>query len=97
MRLFKHKDIDAQFVKLGFKKVKEDNFVVRYERYNLKYKYVQVIAILHKLSGRHIVQSYDKDLQDSAGIGNTCVGLTAHEMQLCIQKMKQLGWKITKD
>ncbi len=43
-----------------------------------------------KKSGRHILQSYDPELGDSKGIGNTCVGLTGYEMKLFIKKMKQL-------
>jgi hypothetical protein len=51
------------------------------------------LAILHKASGKHIVQSYDKELFDSKKIGNTCVGLTYYEMQLAQKKMKKLGYK----
>jgi hypothetical protein len=48
---------------------------------------------MHKESGEHIVQSYDRDLMDEKKIGNTCVGLTMYEIQLCIKKMKKMGWK----
>ena len=51
-----------------------------------------MLAILHKANGRHIVQSYDKDLMDSKMIGNTCVGLSYYEMKLALKKMKQLGY-----
>lgn len=95
MKLFK--SIDEKFAELGFLKVKEDYFGASYERRNSKYRYTQVIDILHKANGKHIVQSYDKDLQDARNIGNTCVGLTVYEMRLCIKKMRQLGWKITKN
>ena len=54
---------------------------------------MQKLDLLHKLSGRHIVQSYDPYLMDEQNIGNTCVGLTMYEMKLCIKKMKQMGWK----
>ena len=94
MKLFK--SIDEKFAEIGFKKIREDEYGASYERYNEKYKYTQTLALLHKESGRHIVQSYDNELVDQKGIGSTCVGLSAYEMKLCIKKMKQMGWKMTK-
>ena len=46
-------------MEVGFTKTSEDAYGVFYEKENKEYKYIQVIAILHKKSGRHIVQSYD--------------------------------------
>lgn len=89
MKLFK--TVDEKLAEIGFVKVEEDQYGCVYERKNKKYGYTQEIAILHKKSGRHILQSYDPDLGDSKGIGNTCVGLTGYEMKLFIKKMKQLG------
>lgn len=51
----------------------------------------QRVDIWHKASGRHILQSYDRDLMDEKKIGNTCVGLTGYEMKLFLKKMKKLG------
>ena len=39
-----------------------------------------------KKSGKHIIQSYDKDLIDNKKIGNTCAGLTYYEMKLFMKK-----------
>jgi len=75
-------NIDKMFEEIGFIKVKENKYGVTYERDNVEYNYTQVLAILHKASGRHIIQSYDKDLFDTKGIGNTCVGLSYYEMKL---------------
>ena len=85
MKLFK--TIDEKFEEIGFKKVKDDQYAVTYERYNEEFKYTHVIAILHKASGHHIVQSYDKESID------TQVGVTYYEMKLACKKMKQKGWK----
>lgn len=82
------KSTDKKFEKLGFKKV-DDGLHVEYEKYNEKYNYTQVLALVHKQSGYHIVQSYDKSNGD-------CVGLTMYEMKLCLKKMKEKGWKIKK-
>lgn len=86
------KSIDDKFMDIGFRKIEDDDFNVIYERQNGEYGYTQVLAICHKENGRHIVQSYDKDLFDTKKIGNTCVGLTYYEMKLAMKKMKSKGW-----
>lgn len=90
------KNIDKRFEEIGFVKVSEDKYGVTYERKDEEHNYTQVLAILHKASGRHIVQSYDKELMDSKMIGNTCVGLSYYEMKLALKKMKQLGYHKSK-
>ena len=86
------KSIDKKFEDLGFIKVKENEFGAMYERHNTQFNYTQVLNIVHKASGKHIVQSYDKDLLDEKHIGNTCVGLTYQEMKLVLKKMRQMGY-----
>lgn len=90
------KTIDKKFEEIGFIKVTEDKFGVTYHRFDKKYNFTQSLDLLHKASGKHIVQSYDINLTDVKKIGNTCVGLTMYEMKLCLKKMKQMGWKIKK-
>lgn len=90
------KSIDKKFEEIGFNKISEDKYGVIYERKNKQYNYVQVLHIIHKSNSRHIVQSYDKDLFDTKGIGNTCVGLTYYEMKLALKKMKQLRYHKSK-
>ncbi len=91
MSLFK--SIDDKFAELGFVKVEENCYGVIYERTNESYNFTQIIHLAHKHNGRHIIQSYDKNLFDSKKIGNTCVGLSMYETKLCLKKMKKLGWK----
>lgn len=86
------KSIDKKFEKIGFIKAKEDKYGVTYERENAEYNFTQVLDILHKANGRHIVLSYVKDLMDVKNIGNTCVGLTYYEMKLILKKMRQLDY-----
>lgn len=69
MKIFK--TIDEKFEDIGFKKIKDDKYAVTYERYNGEFKYMQVLDIRHKKNGRHIIQSYDRDLFDIKRIGNT--------------------------
>lgn len=89
MRIFK--TVDDKLADIGFAKIKEDEYGVSYERENSKYNFTQSVDILHKASGRHILQSYDNELMDQKKIGNTCVGLTGYEMKLFLKKMKQIG------
>lgn len=93
MKLFK--TVDEKIAELGFKKVREDKYGVEYERFwgNLDDGYTQKVVILHKKSGRHILQSYDPNLFDEKKIGCTCVGLTWYELKLFAKKMKQIGLK----
>lgn len=95
MKIFK--SIDDKFEAIGFKKIDEDCYGVMYEREVPEFKFIQVLDLIHKSSGNHIVQSYDKNLRDTEGIGNTCVGLTMYEMKLCLKKMKKIGWKVKKN
>lgn len=86
--------MDEKFAEIGFTKVKEDKYGVIYEKNVDYHSYTQTLALLHKASGRHLIQSYDADLMDEKKIGNTCVGLTMYEAKLCVKKMKQMGWKV---
>ena len=92
MKLFK--TVDEKFAEIGFVKVEEDEYGVTYKRKDYEYGYTQTLDLLHKASGRHLIQSYDADLMDEQKIGNTCVGLTMYEAKLCVKKMKQMGWKV---
>ena len=91
MKIFK--TVDEKFEMLGFKKTHDDKYTVRYEKEDKEHGFVQVIALCHKASGRHLLFSYDKDLYDEKGLGNTCVGLTYTETKLALKKMKQKGWQ----
>ena len=89
MRIFK--SVDEKLKEIGFVKIEEDKYGVKYERKNSKYNFTQSVDILHKASGRHILQSCDNELMDQKKIGCTCVGLTGYEMSLFVKKMKKLG------
>lgn len=89
MRIFK--SVDEKLKEIGFNKICEDKHGAQYERYNAKYNYWQRVDIWRKASGRHILQSYDRDLMDEKKIGSTNVGLTGYEMKLFLKKMKKLG------
>lgn len=96
MKLFK--TIDEKFFEIGFIKIKENKYGVTYERkkefLKSRYNYTQTLALIHKKDGNHLMQSYDANLMDENKIGNIGVGLTMYEMKLCINKMKQMGWKV---
>ena len=88
MKLFK--TVDDKLAEIGFTKEKEDKYGCVYKRKDKKYNFTQKVVIEHKKSGRNILQSYDTDLGDYEGIGNTCVGLTGYEMKLFLKKMKRM-------
>ena len=90
LKLFK--TVDQKLEDIGFKKVEDNDYSVIYERWNKIYGYTHVLAICHKNSGRHIIQSYDKNLFDENKIGNVGVGLTYYETKLILKKMKQKKW-----
>ena len=92
MKLFK--TVDEKFAEIGFVKVEENEYGATYKRKVDKYNYIQTLALLHKASGRHLIQSYDADLMDEKKIGNTCIGLTMYEAKVCVRKMKQIGGKV---
>lgn len=95
MKLFK--TVDEKFAEIGFEKVEENEYGVTYKRKIEEHNFTQTLALLHKSSGRHLIQSYDAELMDEKKIGNTCVGLTMYEAKLCVKKMKQMGWKVKDD
>lgn len=88
MKLFK--STDEKFSEIGFVKIKEDKYGADYERIT-RFGYVQCLDLVHKASGFHIIQSYEKGLNTDGF--NNCVGLTMYEARLCRKKMKQMGWK----
>lgn len=87
------KTIDQKIEDLGFRIIKNDNYGIIYKRCQGSDEvdgYEQTVAILHKESGKHILQSYCPRLFDDKLIGNSCVGLTYNEMKLFTKKMKKL-------
>ena len=88
------KSIDKKFEEIGFVKTRENEYGATYEREDKKYKYVQVIEIMSKDSGRHIFQSYQKDVNKDGF--NNVVGLTSYETKLVLKKMLKMGLKSTR-
>lgn len=86
------KNVDEKFKEIGFNKICDDEYCVTYKRYNKKYNYEHELTLLHKSSGKHIVQSSDPNLSDNKNIGNTCVGLTSYELKLIYKKLKEKKW-----
>ena len=94
MKLFK--TVDEKLADIGFVKLNENEYGAYYQRKNHEFNFTQAVDLCFKESGKHIIQSYDINLGDTKGIGNTCVGLSMYEMKLFLKKMKQMGWKYKK-
>lgn len=84
-------NIDKKLKKNNWIKGKEDSYGVTYRRYNDEFKYVQILAILHKKNGNHIIQSYQQEV-NSDGFNN-CVGLDYKDTKLALKKYRQLKRK----
>lgn len=91
--MYLFKSIDKKLADIGFEKTADNDYYVTYERKAPEENFTQRLDIVRKANGCHIVQSYDAGLRDVDNIGNVCVGLTAREMNLAMQKMRQKGWR----
>ena len=89
--------IDKRLEMMGFSKKEESRYAVVYERECKGPAYVQTVCILHKKHGPAILQSYDKNLLDTEGVGCTCVGLTEQEARLFARKMREYRRKPPKE
>ena len=81
--------IDKKLADIGFTKIKDDIYGLRYQR--LTDRFTQVVDIVKKDRVPNILQSFDPSLFDEKLIGNTCVGLTLYEMQLFCKKFKKFN------
>lgn len=84
------KSVDEKFAEIGLVKVEESDYVASYER-KTKFGYTQCVDLVHKASGFHLIQSYEKGV-NTDGFSNA-VGMNMYEVRLCLKKMKQMGWK----
>ena len=85
-----NKIADKGFQRLGYEKVKDNEHLVSYEIYDIKSHFTKCIDVCHKSSGRHLIQSYQKDV-NSDGFNNMD-GMTGIETLLIFLKMLGKGW-----
>lgn len=85
----KYDRIDKKFQKLGFTKTKEWNGGVAYEKYNDEYKYIQIIELQYKYSGKHLIHSYSLE-DEMSGYYNVSVGMSRKEAKLSIKKINKM-------
>lgn len=86
------KSIDEKLKELGFVKEEPENkYGVCYKRRVPEFNYIQKLDILHKASGRHLIQSYQEGV-NSDGFNNV-VGLTYEETKFAMKKYRQLKRK----
>lgn len=79
---------DQKLKSLGFEKTADTTYFVRYERGSKR----QYLDILHKAHGPAIIQSYDPELWDEKGIGNTCFGITRGAAIAAAMKISSKRW-----
>lgn len=84
-------NVDKKLKKLGFSKVSESTRSCHYERYNAEHDFYHTVYISYRTAwGEFKIQSYDEQLIDKKGIGNTNVALSIPEMKLFLKKMKKM-------
>lgn len=79
---------DKKLISLGFEKTADTKYFVRYERGSKR----QYLDIQHKAHDPAIIQSYDPELWDEKGIGNTCFGITRGEAIAAAMKISSKRW-----
>lgn len=84
MKLFK--TADEKLAKIGFKKVKDECYMVTYERYDKFAFDTQRLTIGRTGYGYNVVRSFDPNRNDK------CIGLRGYELKLILRKMKEQGW-----
>lgn len=82
---------DKRLSDLGFQKVTDDEFSVVYRKYIQGKGYIHDLAILHKKSGDHLIESYGSDNIDSKQIC-TNVGITKEIAFALLVKLNSKGW-----
>lgn len=94
MKLFK--TIDEKFAKIGFEKISENKDTVIYKRKVNRYayySYIQTLILSHALlTGKYTIHSYDESIISTNKSCGSGVCLTSDEIDLCIKKMKSIGW-----
>lgn len=88
MKFFKN--TDEKLEEIGLIKTRENEYGVTYEKLISEYNYTHVIDICHKKNGRHIIISYEKDVNKN-GLDNA-VALTGYETKLILKKMKEINF-----
>lgn len=82
--------IDDKLAKIGFEKISEDARRVHYNRYESKHDYYHSVVIERRQVWNEFrLQSYDDELLDRKGVGNTNVALSTYEVRLFLEKMQQ--------
>lgn len=90
------KSADRELEEFGFVKEcdednKESKYGVSYIKNVPEYNYKQILAIMCKSNGRHLIQSYEESV-NSDGFNN-CVGLTYKEMKAAMRKYREMKRK----
>ena len=84
--------IDGRFKEIGFKKIYENEYGVRYERFSEKHEYTHIIHLGNKKMDEYVIQSYI-EFSKPVGVWGTPIKLTEYETELCLKKMKKKGWR----
>ena len=90
------KNADKELEKLGFVKEcrsgnEECEYGVSYIKRVPEYNYNQILSIICKSNGGHLIQSYEEKVNSDKF--NNCVGLTYKEMKAAMSKYREMKRK----
>lgn len=90
------KIIDKRMASLGYKKIEETKYGAYYLKHENEGNYDHAVCVLHKASGKHIMQSYDAETVQSIADGkflNEDAGVELPVLLLMWLKGKQMAHK----
>lgn len=86
------KSIENKLKELGFNKVYESDLVVQFERWDDQFKYTNGVDLVHKQSGKHLIQSFEKGKNTLNDLDSIMVGIEFKHLKLFMKYFKKLKW-----
>lgn len=84
------KNIEQKIKELGFEKVYQSDLVIQFQREDKQFDFIYGVDIVHKQTGKHIIQSYQKN--SPCKKFDCMVGITFDECKLFLKYAKKLKW-----
>jgi len=82
------KSVNQKIKELGFEKNYESDLVVQFQRKDKQFDFIHGVDIVHKQTGNHIIQSYQKD--SPCEKFDYMVGITFDECKLFLKYAKKI-------
>lgn len=86
------KSIENKIKKLGYKKTYDEDKIIEFQMEDKQFHFIHEVSIIHKQSGKHLIQSYQKGTPKGENFWSPMVGLTFEETELFLKYAKKLKW-----